>query len=141
MTSALLTPAGIAIAAVTFLLNSSFSWLRRRLAAKHERLYQAIQIGVTAAWETFVRGIKREKLQGTRKMNGPERAKAHEIALAIAEAHARKTCPKLWRKTSDAKKMHLIKDALRLAKNGVYPATSPKLDTAPRNGADIQRSS
>ena len=111
-----LTPTALIVAAATYLLNSGLNWVRRRLSSKWDRLYDAIAIGVNAAWETYVKNIKREKGNPGGKLTQDEARQAHDIALSIAEQHAIKTCPKLWRKLTNAQKSYLIKRAIQKAK-------------------------
>jgi len=116
MTDDPITPIAIAIAAVSFLLDRASAWLRRRTTSKWHRLYEAIQIGVNAAWESYVRRITNNPDHIHVKLDPEEVKQAHDIALSVAEQHALKTCPKLWRKLTNAEKSFLIKRAIQDAR-------------------------
>lgn len=111
-----LTPSAILFAAATFAVDRLVAFLRRRKRSKWRRLEKAIAIGVNAAWHSYVRDLKKPENHPTPTLHKYERAEAQRIALATAEAHANQTCPKLWRKLSDAEKCYLIDEALRQRK-------------------------
>ena len=126
-----ITPTALVFAALTFALDRLVVFMRRRTRSQWRRLQNAIAIGVNAAWHAYVRDLKTKGNPTPSKLNDTQIMEAQNIALSVAEAHAKRTCPKLWRKVSDAEKSYLIDQALRRRKVKVQESTRKNSEDTP----------